>query len=527
MNDTYKFCILAAGEGTRNNSFKGLHKALLPVNNRPVISIIIDKVPKTVPVVVALGYKGEQVKTYLQNVYPNRIFEFIDVENYSGPGSGPGLSLLKCEKAMQCPFIFTSADTIVDNDFQFLTVDKNWVGVSQVSNTESHEYCLVKINGELVEEYFYGNNQNAYAFTGIAGVLDYKDFWKGLRQKNVIKREHQVLDGLRFLTNTHKFNMSWLDTGNVRAYTRTKSYYPNNLAVEKDNEAIFVDNGYVIKYFEDPSRAQRRVERASQLSGIAPPVIKINENMYSYSYVEGNCLSNVYDEKILYNFLNDYHQKFRHEAYTKNKMFLDNCKKMYQDKTRERVKVFHGTELDNIKVINGVAVKPIAELLDELDWASIYEKAIPSKFHGDLQPENLLVLPDGSYLYIDWRESFGEGLTVGDAYYDLGKLYHALVISNNLILNGAYEVNKTVDQAEIKYTLKNNLYQFLEILKDFCAMQKYEYEHVQLLGVLNYLNIASLYGKFEDGKYGEFLFLLGKKLLVQYLEGCNGNKRVG
>ena len=179
MIDTYKFCILAAGEGTRNNSFKGLHKALLPVNNRPVISIIIDKVPKTVPVVVALGYKGEQVKTYLQNVYPNRIFEFIDVENYSGPGSGPGLSLLKCEKAMQCPFIFTSADTIVDNDFQFLTVDKNWVGVSQVSNTESHEYCLVKINGELVEEYFYGNNQNAYAFTGIAGVLDFENFWRG------------------------------------------------------------------------------------------------------------------------------------------------------------------------------------------------------------------------------------------------------------------------------------------------------------------------------------------------------------
>jgi hypothetical protein len=29
-------------------------------------------------------------------------------------------------------------------------------------------------------------------------------------------------------------------------------------------------------------------------------------------------------------------------------------------------------------------------------------------------------------LLIDWRESFGDSLEIGDLYYDLGKLYHAL-----------------------------------------------------------------------------------------------------
>ena len=41
-----KAIILAAGKGTRNNDVKGLHKALLPLENRPIISHIIDKLDK-------------------------------------------------------------------------------------------------------------------------------------------------------------------------------------------------------------------------------------------------------------------------------------------------------------------------------------------------------------------------------------------------------------------------------------------------------------------------------------------------
>ena len=38
-----KFCIFAAGKGTRNNTVSGLHKGLLPIENKPVISHIIEK----------------------------------------------------------------------------------------------------------------------------------------------------------------------------------------------------------------------------------------------------------------------------------------------------------------------------------------------------------------------------------------------------------------------------------------------------------------------------------------------------
>ena len=38
-----KSCILAAGIGSWNDNISGLHKALLPLENRPVISHILDK----------------------------------------------------------------------------------------------------------------------------------------------------------------------------------------------------------------------------------------------------------------------------------------------------------------------------------------------------------------------------------------------------------------------------------------------------------------------------------------------------
>ena len=57
-----KVCLLSAGRGTRNSSIKGLHKALLPIENKPAISHIIDKIPDSIDVIIAVGYKADQIK---------------------------------------------------------------------------------------------------------------------------------------------------------------------------------------------------------------------------------------------------------------------------------------------------------------------------------------------------------------------------------------------------------------------------------------------------------------------------------
>ena len=67
-----KFAILAAGRGTRNTDVDGLHKALLPLENKPIISHIIDNVDDKYEIVIAVGYKSDQIKTYLGATYHNR-----------------------------------------------------------------------------------------------------------------------------------------------------------------------------------------------------------------------------------------------------------------------------------------------------------------------------------------------------------------------------------------------------------------------------------------------------------------------
>ena len=92
LKEKYKLCILAAGKGTRNTTVDSLHKSLLPLENKAVISHIIKSVPESVEIVIAVGYQADQVISYVKEVFPRRDITFVTVENYEGQGSGPGLS---------------------------------------------------------------------------------------------------------------------------------------------------------------------------------------------------------------------------------------------------------------------------------------------------------------------------------------------------------------------------------------------------------------------------------------------------
>ena len=88
--------------------------------------------------------------------------------------------------------------------------------------------------------------------------------------------------------------------------------------------------------------------------------------------------------------------------------------------------------IDNIKNINGIQVDVISKIIDNIDWEHIMKTALPSYFHGDLQPENIIIGRDNQITLIDWRESFGDDIDIGDFYYDLGKLYHGLLINGKM-----------------------------------------------------------------------------------------------
>lgn len=507
----FKLCLMAAGQGTRNDRFLNLHKALLPLGNRPVISYILDCIDPATEVVIALGHLADQLRSYLEYVYPQGNFTFVMVDNYNGPGAGPGYSLLQCKDHLDCPFIFSSIDTLFNAKLD--TPTKNWVGVAEVADPTG--YCLVDAgpNG-YVHKFCYDPSEclDCTAFIGIAGIVDHQKFWRNLAAKRTVNNEHQVINGFSDLAmDTEIF--TWYDTGTEDRYAETLKHYPSPITTAKKDEVLYIDHSKVVKFFSDAQKVKNRCLRAQTLRDVVPPITQLSDHTYGYEYVLGNLLSHIYDEQLLDRFINFCKQFFRTGAAIDPSAFRSDCDHMYRVKTFQRAEPLENTEIDLVEKINGIAVQPIRSLLNRVDWDKIVHKAIPFTFHGDFQPENIILGWDDIRL-LDWRDTFGNSTSIGDVYYDLSKLQHALIVNGTNVVDGKYSVEIRGSHAFVNIDSRYNLLLLNDRLKAYCEEQGFNWDHVLLLSALHYLNIASLY---DDRKYREFLFLFGKVRLTKCL----------
>jgi len=225
----YKAVILTAGIGKRVGQWSEVfNKALLPINGKPVICQIIEKFPKNVEIVIAVGYKKEQVIMYLESNYPDRKLTFVDVIKYTGEGSGPGYSMLMCKEHLQCPFVFYAVDTIVTEDVP--APDRNWYGAAEVPDTTRFQSCSVDETMRLTKIEDKVKSDNKYAFIGLAGIHDYKTFWDNLASdKTLIGGELQVSNGFQGLLRTKEGIYAqvfhWFDSGTMDEYRATQAYF--------------------------------------------------------------------------------------------------------------------------------------------------------------------------------------------------------------------------------------------------------------------------------------------------------------
>ena len=97
-----------AGIGSRLGSITvNFNKALVPIGKKPAISHVIDYYPKDTKFIIALGYKGEDIRTFITLAYPDLNVTFVSIDNYDGIGSGLGYTLKKCEPYIDGPFFFS------------------------------------------------------------------------------------------------------------------------------------------------------------------------------------------------------------------------------------------------------------------------------------------------------------------------------------------------------------------------------------------------------------------------------------
>ena len=486
----------------------------------------MDFFPKTTYFVVAVGHNKSLIKDYLSIAESKRNYQICEVENYSKKNSGPATSLLACKKYLNQPFIFISCDTIIKKINRY-NLNYNWVGVSSVKKPDDY-LIFEKKKDQIVK--FYDKKKvkdlpkslrSPYnAFIGIAGIHDYKIFWKNLKYNRIlINDELQVSNGFNALIKrglkAKKFQ--WKDIGSDQSYEKVLNLYSTK-HLPKDSETLFIEKKKVIKYFKDEKKALKRFNRSKFIKANMPKSISLKNNFLSYQYMEGNLLSEERSKKIFLNFLD---QSFKsiwkpiHLNQKEDKSFRDECEVFYRIKTFERINLFlkkTGIKDKEVK-INNLVVPKIIESLDLLQWDSFYKNAIPVKFHGDPQPENI-IHDNNKFFFIDWRECFGEKLLYGDIYYDFAKIHHALIVSGKIIRSNKYYVDIKNDEISLNIETRKNLIDFLLIFEKYLINKKYNLHNLRLMSIMIYLNIAALH----DNPYDEFLFFFGRYLLQLFIE---------
>ena len=127
---SYTVFIPTAGIGSRLKGLsKRVNKALVDINGKPSISYVVEKFSQENKFVIALGYKGEDVKNFLEMTYPEMNFEFVWIDPYKGDESGLGLTMIQCKDYLQTPFVFCSFYSIGNKGF--ISMELNYLAITE------------------------------------------------------------------------------------------------------------------------------------------------------------------------------------------------------------------------------------------------------------------------------------------------------------------------------------------------------------------------------------------------------------
>jgi mannose-6-phosphate isomerase-like protein (cupin superfamily)/thiamine kinase-like enzyme len=509
-------CIVAAGYGKRLEKFtEKINKGLLPIDNKAIISHIIDKVPPDYDVVIAVNYDKDKLISYCKLTHPNRNFIFVEVDKIEGKGTGPGYSLRQCKKYLQRPFYLFTVDTIIADKLPPLNT--NWLGLYPTSSPESYSTAKTNETHDILQ--FKNKSTEGYdnAFIGVCGIVDYQTFWQELETHI----EEGELVAAFYQPSSYKQlvgkNLNWYDVGTVDNYLKLRN---NNNLPKFSDDFIYFYNDRVIKLFNNTSVVQNKLIRQQKLKQFTPTITNNALHGFSYNLIQGKTLyedDNIENMKLFLNWCQT-NLWYSSEFHIKS-IFLD---KFYKQKTKDRIIQFlskkQNTQYTETHIINDVWTHTISYYLDKIEKTNFdqYCRAI-DLWHGDLQFDNVIIDKDKRFWLIDWRDSFGELTERGDLCYDLAKLYGGLLLSYNKAKNlqTLHIKRKNNITIEIENETTESLQNFIPIFEKFIESNPLLFPPLQWLKFLTgiiYLNMSPLH----EYPMNDFLFYKGKYLLEQY-----------
>ena len=146
------------------------------------------------------------------------------MDNYDGPGSGPGLSVLTCAEALGYdePFALAAADGIVHTMPPL--AGETWMGASLVDDPTSYLTLETDADGDVrgLQE---RTGPSRLAYNGVAWIADPATYFAGLR-RGVDSGELQVTQGFQALLDAgvrvRSEPCDWTDAGTTETYAAAR-----------------------------------------------------------------------------------------------------------------------------------------------------------------------------------------------------------------------------------------------------------------------------------------------------------------
>jgi len=509
--------ILAAGLGTRVRQLaQNKNKTLIPINNKAIISYIIEKYPKEYEIVIAVGYQKESLKEYCFIAYPDRKFIFVDVDGWDDPKVGPGSSALQCKQYLQRPFYLQVSDTIIDVPLPHL--DGNWVGIAPTSFPE--KYSTIKVDEHFSVISFVNKSSEGYdnAYMGISAIRDYNTFWSELEEAN--KKDSELVSA--WFRPEKWFNLKakelpWFDTGNLDDIQKAKEHFkdtPLSLYKNIDDTTYKVSNKF-LKFSSNKKINENRYQRGIVLGNLIPSNIGKTDNFIYYDWEEGKTLYEYNCLDFYVNFLSFFEKVITKSCKRSNNGLIG---PFYIEKTEQRKNSFlekYGKNYYTTEyIINNIKYPSLEYLTNKINYIDFLEHPFYSLFHGDLQFDNIIYNPKNyKYSYIDWRESFAEQTECGDLYYDLAKMYGGCILPYNLLKNNNHVIiSEGVSVVDYNYNIPQPLIDFQNKYEEWILKNGYNLNKIKLIKSLIYLNMSPLH----TDKFNKLLWFKAIEGLYEY-----------